>query len=53
MTGPRSFRPDEQMAGSRMRIGYIVKKNMMLSKMAELYIRELDRYLKQYQEAHG
>ena len=42
------FRPDEQMAGSRMRIGYIVKKNMMLSKMAELYIRELRRYLEEH-----
>ena len=42
------FRPDEQMAGSRMEIGYIVKKNMILSKMAELYIRELRRYLNEH-----
>lgn len=42
------FRPDEQMTGSRMEIGYIVKKNMILSKMAELYILELRRYLHEH-----
>ena len=42
------FQPDEQMAGSRMQIGYIVKKNMILSKMAELYIQELRRYLEEH-----
>ena len=42
------FIADEQMAGSRMKIGYIVKKNMILSKMAELYIRELRRYLQEH-----
>ena len=31
----------------KMEIGYIVKKNMILSKMAKLYIEELDRYLSQ------
>ncbi len=32
--------------GSRMEIGYIVKKNQILSKMGELYIQETERYLK-------
>ena len=36
-----------------MEIGYIVKKNMILSGMAELYVAELDRYLRQYQEEHA
>ena len=39
------FEPDEHNAGGRMDIGYIVKKNMILSKMAELYIREIRKYL--------
>ena len=30
---------------SKMEIGYISKKNMLLSKMAKLYIEELDAYL--------
>ena len=30
----------------RMEIGYIVKKNMVLSKMGELYIREIGQYLR-------
>ena len=29
------------------------KKNMILSSMAQLYIEELDRYLKRYQEEHA
>ena len=40
-------------SGSRMEIGYITKKNMILSSMAELYVQELDRYLKQYQQEHA
>ena len=36
-----------------MEIGYIVKKNVILSGMAELYIAELDRYLRQYQTEHA
>ena len=40
--------PAEEAAGSRMQIGYIVKKNMLLSRMAELYIRELERYLREH-----
>ena len=39
------FEPDDQSAGDKMQIGYIVKKNMILSQMAELYITELRRYL--------
>ncbi len=38
------FSAEEEGAG-RMEIGYIVKKNMILSNLAELYIRELRRYL--------
>ena len=47
------FAAEEDAVGKRMEIGYITKKNMILSGMAELYIRELDRYLKQYQEEHS
>lgn len=32
--------------GNNMGIGYIVKKDIILSSMGELYIREIDRYLK-------
>ena len=39
------FVPDDDAAGSRMEIGYIVRKNMILSRMGELYIDELDQYL--------
>lgn len=39
------FEPDDDSAGCRMEIGYIVRKNMILSHMAELYIDELDQYL--------
>ena len=41
------FEADEGVIGSRMEIGYIVKKNMIRSKMATLYIEELRRYLAQ------
>ena len=37
---------EEELAAGRMEIGYIVKHNMILSKLAEQYIRELERYLK-------
>ena len=36
---------EEEVAAGRMEIGYIVKENMILSQMAEKYIRELKRYL--------
>ena len=34
-------------AGNNMEIGYIVKKDVILSSMGELYIREIDRYLRE------
>ena len=37
---------EEDSAGNNMEIGYIVKKDILLSSMGELYIREIDRYLK-------
>ena len=39
------FETDENHSGGRMDIGYIVKKNMILSRMAELYIGEMRKYL--------
>ena len=36
---------EEEVAAGRMEIGYIVKENMILSQMAEKYIKELKRYL--------
>ncbi len=36
---------EEEVAAGRMEIGYIVKKNMILSQMAEMYITELKKYL--------
>ena len=42
------FETEEDAVGGRMEIGYIVKKNMILSSMGELYIQEIDRYLNQY-----
>ena len=37
---------EEEIAAGRMEIGYIVKENMILSKLAEKYVQELKRYLK-------
>lgn len=39
------FEPDGDKSGSRMEIGYIVKKNLILSRMGKLYIEEIRRYL--------
>ena len=36
---------EEEVAAGRMEIGYIVKENMILSQMAEMYIGELKKYL--------
>jgi len=47
------FAAENDAVGSRMEIGYIVRKNMILSPLAELYVAGLDRYLKQYQEEHA
>lgn len=45
-----AFEADELNPNSVMEIGYIVKKNSMLSKMGTLYIEELKRYLAAYSE---
>lgn len=39
------FESDDSRAADKMEIGYIVKKNMVLSQLGELYIDELCRYL--------
>ena len=41
------FRDDSYNPNSVMEIGYIIKKNIILSKMGELYIREIRNYLQQ------
>ena len=46
------FEAEEDAVGSRMEIGYVTKQNMILSNVAQRYVQELDRYLKQYQEEH-
>ena len=46
------FEPGEDAVGKRMEIGYIAKKNLILSSMAQRYVDALDRYLRQYQETH-
>ena len=40
---------EEEVAAGRMEIGYIVKENMILSQMAEKYIKELRKYLSSIQ----
>lgn len=47
------FEPDDDTAVSNMVIGYISKKNLMLSNIAELYVKELDNYLRVYKEIHN
>lgn len=42
------FRSDEQNPNSSMEIGYIAKKNSILSGMATLYIEEIRKYLSGY-----
>lgn len=42
------FESDEDIVGSKMEIGYIVSRNIILSSMGELYIKELGRYLNQH-----
>ena len=46
------FEADDDTTGSNMVIGYISKKNLLLSHIAQLYVKELDNYLKYYQENH-
>ena len=47
------FAAEEDAVGMRMEIGYITRQNAVLSSLAALYVRELDRYLRQYQETHS
>jgi hypothetical protein len=35
-----------------MEIGYVVKKNFMLSTICRIYIREMEEYLQNYTESH-
>lgn len=42
------FESDSNTPNSVMEIGYIKKKNVILSKLGELYIEEMRNYLKQY-----
>ena len=40
------FEPEEDDGNGKMEIGYIVKKNQILSSLASLYIEEMKQYLK-------
>lgn len=42
------FETEGDDSGSKMEIGYIVRKNMLLSQMGEIYISEMERYLNQH-----
>lgn len=44
------FAHEDENAADRMVIGYITKKNMLLSRMGELYICEIRNYLEQYEK---
>ncbi len=46
------FEPDDDSVGGNMVIGYISKKNLLLSHIAQLYVDELDNYLCSYQKTH-
>ena len=39
------FEPDSEHPGSKMKIGYITKKNIHLSRVGKMYIEELKKYL--------
>lgn len=39
------FEPDEEHTGSKMKIGYITKKNIRLSTVGKIYVEELKKYL--------
>ena len=47
------FIPDDDTVAGNMVIGYISKKNLLLSHIAQLYVNELDNYLRSYQENHS
>ena len=40
------FKPDDEHPSGKMKIGYIVKKNLRLSKVGQMYVDELKNYLK-------
>ena len=42
------FEAQEDAVGSKMEIGYIVNKNIILSSMGELYIKEIRKYLNEH-----
>ena len=42
------FKPDEDDVDDNMSIGYIIKKNQILSRMGRLYIEEIKNYFKKY-----
>ena len=44
------FKEDAENPNSIMEIGYVVKKNSMLSKMGEEYIEELNKYFDKAKE---
>lgn len=44
------FEADDEKPNSQMEIGYIVKKNLIISQMGELYIEEIKRYLGQQEK---
>ncbi len=39
------YEPDKEHPGSKMKIGYITKKNIHLSRVGKMYIEELEKYL--------
>lgn len=39
------FAPDDDHPGETMKVGYITKKNLLLSKVGKIYIEELKRTL--------
>ena len=47
------FEADDDSVGSNMVIGYISKKNLLLSHIAQLYVEELEEYLCNYQQTHN
>ena len=47
------FEAGDDAVGSNMVIGYISKKNLMLSNIAQLYVKELEQYLCSYQKTHN
>ena len=42
------FKPDDDDVDDNMSIGYIIKKNQILSRMGSLYIEEIKNYFKKY-----